>query len=46
MFFNELERRKGEIGLTDAQIREFSEPLDYFPSWGDLALFPLTKGLL
>lgn len=43
-FIDYLRDRKDELGLTPLQQGEFVEARDYFPNWGDMALFPITSG--
>lgn len=45
VFFDYIRKNLSQASLNDRQRRELveGEP-DYFPSWGDMSIFPLTRG--
>jgi hypothetical protein len=44
-FFNQLSEDKDEIGLTQRQRRELTESGQWGPSWGDMLILPIFRGL-
>ena len=44
-FFDYLRENRDKYGYNPRLVREIDQGVsDFFPNWGDIALFPATKG--